>query len=87
MRSKNSAPITKAESHHMLMVKETRCVTCDAPYSEAHHIRQGLHYLTVALCSDCHRGPLGIHGNKTMLKIKHWDELDALNETLRRLAD
>jgi hypothetical protein len=40
----------------------------------------------VALCADCHRGSEnGIHGRKTMWRIRKMDEMDALNETFRRL--
>lgn len=88
MRAKNSARITPAESAHMARVKSVACVVCDAPPpSEAHHIRQGDHMTTVALCVDCHRGSVnGWHGQKTMWRVMKMDELDALNETLRRVA-
>lgn len=88
MRSKNSARITAAESAHMEAVKLLPCSVCDAPApSEAHHIEQGQHFTTVALCQDCHTGSEnGWHGRKTMWRIRKWNELDALNETLRRLA-
>ena len=88
MRTKNAKRITPAESAHLAAVKLTPCVLCDAPApSEAHHVRQGDHFTAVALCADCHRGSgNGWHGRKTMWRIRKWDELDALNETLRRLA-
>ena len=87
MRTKNAARITPAEAEHMAKVKMAGCVICGAgPPNEAHHIRQGLHYATVALCTSCHRGSEnGWHGRKTMWRIMHMDELDALNETLRRV--
>ena len=88
MRTKNAKRITPAESAHLAAVKLTPCVLCDATApSEAHHVRQGDHFTAVALCADCHRGSgNGWHGRKTMWRIRKWDELDALNETLRRLA-
>lgn len=88
MRTKNAKRITPAESAHLAAVKLTPCVLCDAPApSEAHHVRQGDHFTAVALCADCHRGSgNGWHGRRTMWRIRKWDELDALNETLRRLA-
>lgn len=88
MRSKNSRTPTSAESAHLAAVKSLPCVVCDAEApSEAHHIVQGQHFTTCALCMDCHRGSEnGWHGRKTMWRIRKWDELDALNETLRRLA-
>ena len=87
MRSKNAKAHTAAESAHMAAVKSLTCVVCDAPApSSAHHVRQGDHFTTVALCWHCHQGPQGWHGDKTMFRIRKWDEWDALNETLRRLA-
>lgn len=88
MRTKNAARITPAESTHMALVKSLPCSVCDEPGpSEAHHIRQGDHMTTVAVCSDCHRGSLnGWHGQKTMWRIAKLDELGALNITLSRLS-
>lgn len=88
MRTKNAARITPAEREHLARVKECACVLCDAPApSEAHHITQGCHFATVALCADCHRGSInGWHGQKVMWRIRKWDEVDALNETIRRIA-
>ena len=62
------------------------CSVCDAPApSEAHHIVQGDHWTTVALCQHCHTGPMGIHGNKRMWIIHKMDEVKALNITLARV--
>lgn len=86
MRSKNAKPIKPAESEHMAAVKSVACVVCDTPApSAAHHIKQGRHFLTVALCWECHQGKQGIHGDKTLWRIRKMDEWDALNETLRRV--
>lgn len=87
MRSKNSKALTRGESEHVGKVKSVGCVVCDAGgATDAHHIRQGLHFTTVSLCRDCHQGSEnGWHGRKTMWRIRKWDELDALNETLRRV--
>lgn len=72
----------------MARVKELPCSVCSAPGpSEAHHVRQGRHFATVALCADCHRGSVnGLHGQRAMWRVMKMDEIDALNETLRRLA-
>lgn len=88
MRTKNAAPIKPAESEHMDRVKRLPCSVCDAPApSEAHHINQGQHFTTVALCTDCHRGAdNGWHGRKAMWRVMKLDELGALDITLRRLA-
>jgi len=86
MRSKNAARISPAESAHMGRVKESGCAVCGAGgIVEAHHIKQGAHFTTIGLCPDCHRGPHGIHGDKTMWRIFKMDEIEALNETLRRI--
>jgi hypothetical protein len=79
--------LNKEERIHLAAIKELPCSVCDAPGpSEAHHIKQGLQYTCVALCVDCHRGPvLGWHGQKRMWSIKKMDELDALNVTLKNL--
>jgi hypothetical protein len=92
MRSVNSRAHDRDESAHLAAVKSCACVTCDAPApSEAHHVVQGDHYTTVALCQPCHRGPRGIHGDQTMLRLRFRSagthgELRAINETMRRVA-
>jgi len=54
--------------------------------SDAHHIKQGSTYTCVALCKDCHQGPImGWHGQKRMWAIQKMDELDALKVTIERL--
>jgi hypothetical protein len=84
MHSKN---LTAADRAHMAAVKELPCSVCDAPGpSDAHHIKQGKHFLTVALCYECHRGSNGWHGKRAMWNIKKMDELDALNVTIKRLS-
>ena len=86
MRTKNARRISPAESAHMGRVKESGCAVCGAGgIVEAHHIKQGAHFTTIGLCPDCHRGPQGIHGDKTMWRIFKMDEIEALNETLRRI--
>lgn len=91
MRTKNSARITLAESEHLALVKSCACVLCDAgPPSIAHHVVQGDHYTTVAVCEPCHVGRMGIHGDQTMLRIRFklaglQAEVRAINETLRRV--
>ena len=81
--------LNTAERAHLARVKALPCSLCDAPGpSEAHHVEQGLQYTCIALCPDCHRGPvLGLHGQRRMWSIKKMTELDALNITLRRLMN
>jgi hypothetical protein len=45
------------------------------------------HYLTVPLCPSCHRGPVGVHGDKAMMKVQKIDELDMLAMTIAALND
>ena len=77
------------ERRHLAAVKSLKCSVCDAPPpSEAHHVVQGLQYTCVALCPDCHRGPLlGIHGQKRAWAIRKMTEMDALNATIERLME
>lgn len=92
MRSKNSAALTADESAHLAKVKLCACVLCDQPGpSEAHHPIQGLHMVTVALCQPCHRGPMGVHGDGTMMRIRygtndHRAVLRAVHDTLALVA-
>lgn len=88
MRSKNSKAFTRSESAHLEAVKSVCCAVCGAPPpSAAHHIVQGDHFTTVALCWECHQGKQGIHGDKTLWRIYKIDELGALNATLRQVAE
>lgn len=85
MQSKNKRTST-AERIHLAAIKQLPCSVCDAPGpSEAHHIKQSSAWTCVALCDECHRGPLGIHGDKTLLRIHKLDELDLLAVTIGRL--
>lgn len=87
MWSKNKAKPTKAEAQHIEDVKALHCSVCDAPGpSEAHEPIQGEWWISIALCADCHRGSFnGLHGQKTMWRIKKLDEWTALAITIRRL--
>lgn len=89
MRTKNAKSISAAERAHMALVKAMPCSVCgcEGP-SEAHHIRQGDHFSTVALCADCHTGPFnGIHGQRRIWAVLKMDELAALVVTYRRLLE
>src|SRR5687768_11536084 len=92
MRTKNAVRINADEGEHLRLVKLADCVLCDAAApNEAHHVVQGDHYTTVAVCPICHRGPSGIHGDQTMLRLRFKaagarGELLAINETHRRVA-
>lgn len=79
--------ISTRERQHLSRVKALPCSVCDAPGpSEAHHVKQGSQYTCVALCPDCHRGPLlGWHGQRRAWAVRKMDELDALGKTIMRL--
>ena len=82
----NSKP-NALERQWMGMVKNQPCSVCNAPGpSDAHHIKQGNHFTTVALCKSCHQGSkMGWHGEKRAWAIAKMDENDALNVTLRNI--
>lgn len=89
--------MTKAERTHMDRVARMGCLLCQilgqgATPAAIHHIREGQgmnqrasHFLTIPLCRECHQGPQGIHGDKTLLRIAKVDELDLLAMTIERL--
>ncbi len=78
--------MTILERDHVGKVKEGPCVICHAVcQTEAHEIEQGLWFTSISLCPDCHGGPMGIHGDKTLWRIHKMSELRALNKTLERV--
>lgn len=88
MQSKNKPAPTQAEKAHIERIKAMPCAVCwkHGP-SEAHEVVQGLWFLSVPLCEDCHRGSFnGIHGQKRIWSAKKLTELLALNETLRKIV-
>jgi hypothetical protein len=83
----HSKHISRKAREHLMKVKGCACSVCDAPApSSAHHIRQGDHFTTVALCYECHQGVMGWHGTKALWRIRKMDELSALNVTLERIS-
>jgi hypothetical protein len=91
--------MSKATARHLSRVRGLPCVLCallgqqQATPTAAHHIREGQgmsqradDFLTVALCHDCHQGPLGIHGNRSLLKIAKTTELLLLARTIEALS-
>lgn len=76
----------------MSRIAELPCCLCGEPFQEVHHILEGRipgrrssHWTTIPTCISCHRGPQGIHGDKTMLKIRKTTELELLAEVLERV--
>lgn len=92
-----------AEKRYHDAIAAMPCVLCtyldqrqESP-TNVHHVREGQgmgqrasHWLVVAVCKDCHQGPNGIHGDRSLLRIAKLEELDLLALTFeayaRRLA-
>ena len=80
--------LNSSERRWVALVKEQPCSVCGQPGpSDAHHIKQGLHYTCVALCKSCHQGSkMGWHGEKRAWAIAKMAEIDALNVTIGNVA-
>lgn len=84
----------KAERRHLEFIASRPCALCGAEPVEVHHIRTGVgmgqrsgHYLTIPLCPDCHRGPAGVHGDQSMMKVMKVTELQLLEREIEALWD
>lgn len=42
-------------------------------------------FLVIPLCPDCHTGSMGVHGDKTMMRLMKVTELDLLARTIEAL--
>lgn len=86
MHSKN---ISADARKHLAAIKSLPCGVCGAAGpSDAHHIEQGLHFLCIPLCKDCHQGSHnGFHGRRAMWNVMKKTELSVLDETLKKLFD
>lgn len=84
----NSDRISTAARKHLERVKSLPCGVCGASApSEAHHIKQGLHFVCIPLCESCHRdGFNGWHGQRRIWKVKKLDELAVLSQTIEQLT-
>jgi hypothetical protein len=84
----NSKGISANARKYLERIKSMPCGVCDAPApSEAHHIKQGLHFVCIPVCASCHRdGFNGWHGQRRMWKVMKKDELIVLSETIEKLA-
>ena len=77
---------TKVEREWVDLVKQIDCANCDVPGpGEGHHTKQSNAHSMVGLCSDCHRGPQGWHGDKTLMRIYKHDENDLIDITVSRV--
>ena len=90
--------MSNASKRHMGRVASLGCALCkrlgypDSP-AEVHHIREGQgmaqraqDWLTVGLCPEHHRGPRGIHGDRSAFRQAKCDELDLLADVIEALA-
>lgn len=84
MLSKN---LTAKDRRHFLTIKQMPCGVCGkSGPSDAHHIEQGLHFLCIPLCKDCHQGSHnGLHGRRAMWNVMKKTELSVLNDTIKAL--
>lgn len=84
MQSKNKPKPTNDERAHIERIKSMDCIICGASGpSDAHEPEQGLWFLAIPLCRDCHQGSVnGWHGQKRIWKALKMDEQKALNMTL-----
>lgn len=83
---------TKAEKKYMDRVASLPCAVCGAEPVELHHFREGQgmsqrasNYLVIPLCVECHRGSIGLHGDRTRMRILKVDEMDLLAQTIEML--
>lgn len=88
---------TRAEREHMGRVAALGCVLCrlqgrGPTPAQVHHLREGqgmaqrsAHWLVAPLCPECHTGPRGLHGDKSLLRVSKVDELDLLALTIKEL--
>lgn len=91
---------TMAEKKYKALIASMPCILCELlgqsqeSKTDVHHIREGQgtsqrasDYLAIPLCHDgCHQGELGIHGDRTLLRIAKVDELDLLALTIAKMA-
>ena len=86
MMSRNKPAPRLDEQAHLRRLAAMPCIVCGTEPVEIHEINQGQWFTALPLCTSCHRDSRqGWHGQRLAWKLKKWDELDALNETLRRL--
>jgi Zn finger protein HypA/HybF involved in hydrogenase expression len=83
---------TKKEKQWMDRVAQLPCATCGSHGVQLHHIREGQgmaqrasNFLVIPLCPDCHTGSMGVHGDKTMMRLMKVTELDLLARTIEAL--
>lgn len=85
MWSPNKRKPDSAEAAYIAAIKLLPCACCGkAGPSEAHEIVQGLWWLSIPLCANCHRDEQnGLHGAKATWKALKKTENGCLNDTIR----
>lgn len=85
---------TAAERRHMGKVAQLPCAICGSEPVELHHPREGQgmaqrasNWLVIPLCPSCHRGPRGVHGDKSVFRAAKTDELTLLAETIKKISE
>jgi stage III sporulation protein SpoIIIAA len=74
------------------LVHSIDCVVCGKRPVEAHHIEHARDdlsaYACAALCADCHRGPIGVHGAHRMgfERRTKLSQLHLLKRTIKAIA-
>ena len=92
---KRATPVTAKGSAWMGRIKAMRCICCEllsmeqTSPTDCHHIREDREarsdFLTLPLCRPCHQGELGVHGDKTFLRMLKMSEWGLLAATLERM--
>lgn len=89
--------LRKSEQKYMGRVAELGCIVCKTLFNrfvpaQVHHIREGQgmaqrasNWLVVPLCPECHTGPTGLHGDRSLMRIGKLEELDLLALTIEAL--
>lgn len=81
---------TAAEKRHLDRLAKLPCAVCGSYGDiELHHPRfavgagqRASHWLAIPLCIPCHRGPQGLHGDRSRWRLYKMDEPKALAETI-----
>jgi len=81
--------LTPGGRRYLSFIKELPCGVCGAAGpSDAHHIEQGLQYVCIPLCKDCHQGGHnGIHGRKSIWNVLKKTEISVLNDTVKTVFE
>lgn len=85
MRSKNKPDQTAQEKRHVQKLAALSCTVCGDLPVEIHEPEQGMWNIAIPLCAACHREKDGWHGTRLRWKLRKYDELRAINETLRKV--